>query len=478
MLNLEANVTRNMLHNNPVATTSKGSWVALAALGILALTVVGLPVFIAYFLSHTFTNNTSAHNQSDLEKVISHIGSSALKEAILTSANKHIGKDLPDRSGIAALRTINTNFEITPVASNGKKINGLLVHEKQLGDGAYSIVKKGHLITLTQGGWQAKEVAVHEGKSEGDYSTEWNNDKLQYDFGQISKLLGVYDKDILLHEEFFGNKTHPNVESMPIGYGWLDEDREYMVHDLRQGDLDSVPCESSEKLFDFIRGIVEGLNFYHENDILFRDLKSQNILIDFEGRPILSDPKEAKAGAVMEQAGSVPFHAPELFENNSQSKASDMYALGVVLLDMKNKYLINALASAKGEEKQCLIEEINQKISHSRKLHEERSRENDKSKQTSWHDLHTKRLMDSDAQNKLLDQIDIAGGFKNEDIYVVKFRLEYLDKIISKLLHEKPEERPNTIEVIQDFAQNLRIAKMHHFLNLLRQERPPASLMF
>ena len=86
--------------------------------------------------------------------------------------------------------------------------------------------------------------------------------------------------------------------------------------------------------------ILEALRFAHRRDVIHRDIKPQNIIVDSDGRVNVTDFGIARAGNVstMTEAGSIlgtaHYLSPEQAQGQPVEAASDLYALGVVMYEM------------------------------------------------------------------------------------------------------------------------------------------------
>jgi serine/threonine protein kinase len=77
----------------------------------------------------------------------------------------------------------------------------------------------------------------------------------------------------------------------------------------------------------------------HNNDIVYRDLKPENVVIDSEGHAMITDFGLSKEGiydhySTNSFCGSLAYLAPEMLKRSGHGKAVDYYHLGVLLYEM------------------------------------------------------------------------------------------------------------------------------------------------
>ncbi len=96
----------------------------------------------------------------------------------------------------------------------------------------------------------------------------------------------------------------------------------------------------SELIVSVARQIVEALRYVHRRDIIHRDIKPQNIIIDDEGRVKVTDfgIARARGGASLTEVGTsigtAHYISPEQAQGLPVEAASDLYSLGVVMYEM------------------------------------------------------------------------------------------------------------------------------------------------
>ncbi|CAI5723290.1 unnamed protein product [Peronospora farinosa] len=85
--------------------------------------------------------------------------------------------------------------------------------------------------------------------------------------------------------------------------------------------------------------VALAIRHLHQNDIIYRDLKLENVLVDSDGHVALTDFGMSKEnmpshGRTSTFVGTYQMMAPEVFDGKSYSRAVDWWALGVMVYEM------------------------------------------------------------------------------------------------------------------------------------------------
>jgi serine/threonine protein kinase len=85
--------------------------------------------------------------------------------------------------------------------------------------------------------------------------------------------------------------------------------------------------------------IVLAIEYLHNNDIIFRDLKPDNVVFDETGHALLTDFGLSKQNMGVNTVsnsfcGSVAYLAPEMLRRAGHTKSIDWYLLGVLIYEM------------------------------------------------------------------------------------------------------------------------------------------------
>ncbi|XP_050372394.1 protein kinase STUNTED [Argentina anserina] len=191
--------------------------------------------------------------------------------------------------------------------------------ENMVGKGGSSHVYRGHLL-------DGKELAV-----------------------KILKPSANILKEFVHEIEIITTLNHKNIISL---YGICFDSNLVLVYDfISRGSLEDNLHGSKKDGNSFVwkdrynvaLGIAEALNYLHngcEEPVIHRDVKSSNILLSDDFEPQLSDFGLASLASTLSHidctdvAGTFGYLAPEYFMHGKVSDKIDVYAFGVVLLEL------------------------------------------------------------------------------------------------------------------------------------------------
>ncbi|KAK9750812.1 hypothetical protein RND81_02G223600 [Saponaria officinalis] len=187
-------------------------------------------------------------------------------------------------------------------------------------------------------------------------------------------------KEWLTEVNYLGQLHHSNLVKL-IGY-CLDGENRLLVYELMpKGSLENhlfrrgpQPISWATRIKVAI-GAAKGLSFLHdaESQVIYRDFKAANILLDADFHPKLSDFGLAKAGPTGDRThvstqvmGTQGYAAPEYVATGRLSAKSDVYSYGVVLLELLTGR--RALDKSKVTDEQNLVDWAKPYLRDRRKL--------------------------------------------------------------------------------------------------------------
>ncbi|KAL3615747.1 putative serine/threonine-protein kinase pix13 [Castilleja foliolosa] len=148
---------------------------------------------------------------------------------------------------------------------------------------------------------------------------------------------------------FLGRLSHPNLVKL-LGYGWEDDSELLLIYEFMQkGSLEnhlfyrgsSVVLLPWNIRIQILIGAARGLAFLHSFDIIYRDFKASNILLDGSYHAKISDfglaklgPTASKTHVSTQVMGTHGYAAPEYVATGHLYVKSDVYGFGVVLVEM------------------------------------------------------------------------------------------------------------------------------------------------
>ncbi|KIK97449.1 hypothetical protein PAXRUDRAFT_24631 [Paxillus rubicundulus Ve08.2h10] len=156
-------------------------------------------------------------------------------------------------------------------------------------------------------------------------------------------MLSALEREIDLLKDL----SHPNI--VQYLYSSVDDDYlniflEYVPGGSVTALLRNYGAFEEPLVKNFVRQILEGLNYLHERDIIHRDIKGANILVDNKGGIKISDFGISKkvdgnllTGKRMNRPslqGSVFWMAPEVVQQKAHTRAADIWSVGCLVVEM------------------------------------------------------------------------------------------------------------------------------------------------
>jgi len=153
--------------------------------------------------------------------------------------------------------------------------------------------------------------------------------------------------------QVLANLNHPGIARM-LDAGVSEDGRPFLVMEFVEGVPIDRHCDesrlSSEERVVLFRKVCEAVNHAHQNLVVHRDLKPNNILVTSNGEPKLLDfgiakildPEKAAGVEVTQELMNfmTPAYAsPEQIRNRNITTSSDIYSLGVVLYQLLTGHL-------------------------------------------------------------------------------------------------------------------------------------------
>ncbi|KAK9060981.1 hypothetical protein SSX86_018161 [Deinandra increscens subsp. villosa] len=156
-------------------------------------------------------------------------------------------------------------------------------------------------------------------------------------------------QDLMHVVQLLGSVRHPNLVPL-CGFYSGSRGEKLMVHPFyRRGNLAQFIRDENdgshkwEIIYRISMGIVKGLDYLHtsaQKPIIHGNLKSKNIFLGRNHQPFVSDfgihllLNPAASQEMLEDANVEGYKAPELTKTKDSSTATDIYSLGVILLEL------------------------------------------------------------------------------------------------------------------------------------------------
>lgn len=135
---------------------------------------------------------------------------------------------------------------------------------------------------------------------------------------------------------------HPFIVNLK--YAFQNEAHLFMVIDFLSGGelfyhLNQHNHFTEQRAKFYCAEVVSAIGYLHENDILYRDLKPENLVLDLQGHVCLVDFGLCRMDLTGDSktntfCGSAEYMAPEVLRGMPYGKAIDWWALGILVYEM------------------------------------------------------------------------------------------------------------------------------------------------
>uniref|UniRef100_A0ACD5Y9N6 Uncharacterized protein n=1 Tax=Avena sativa TaxID=4498 RepID=A0ACD5Y9N6_AVESA len=226
------------------------------------------------------------------------------------------GREKPTNLPLALLKNITVNFS----------------KEREIGHGGFATVYKG---VLSNGNVAVKRIR----------NNHTIDERLFY--REVDSLMAINHQNIVQFVGFCASTDQTAIK--------IEGSREHIYAEIRErllcfeyisnGSLQKCITDELRGLdwstrYRLIKGICDGLHYLHmEKHIYHMDLKPANILLDTDMVPKITDfglsrLDEKSQTMSVDRCGSLGYCAPEYLQSGKMSFKSDMYSLGVIIIEL------------------------------------------------------------------------------------------------------------------------------------------------
>lgn len=203
--------------------------------------------------------------------------------------------------------------------------------ENKIGAGSFGVVYKGELSDGT-------EVAIKRGETKDDEKTEDPQEKQNAFMSELATVLRLNHKHLVGMVGYCQENDERLLVYEYMPNGSLHDHLHSKDHTKEDGLLLNTWKMRIKIALDAARGI-EYLHNYAVPPIIHRDIKSSNILLDENFRARVSDfglslMRQQEASMESAVGGTIGYIDPEYYVSKISTAKSDVYGLGIVLLEL------------------------------------------------------------------------------------------------------------------------------------------------
>lgn len=160
--------------------------------------------------------------------------------------------------------------------------------------------------------------------------------RLRNKLQQKDLILRSFPKAIVAYEELYSIKC----ENLPLIYDVINlEDGQIVLEEFIEGITISEVMESGKYHYfgvrKVLRSVCHALTVLHERNLVHRDVKPENVIIDKNGRVVLIDFNASRKISATSRdtvvMGTVGYASPEQLGVTQSDARTDIYAVGVLL---------------------------------------------------------------------------------------------------------------------------------------------------
>jgi len=199
-----------------------------------------------------------------------------------------------------------------------------------------------------------EDLERHKILGQGHFGQVWLVSESLPDKSRRAYALKILSKSNLVQEGLAGRVIDEKEIMMSLHHPFIiklftsyqDENLVYLLQELVQGgelfslmhpntDEETVKMPDESAKFYGV-AVADALAYMHRRKIVFRDLKSENVMIDRHGYPIIIDFGFAKyvPDKTFTLCGTPAFLSPEVVTNRGHGAATDHWSLGVLIYEM------------------------------------------------------------------------------------------------------------------------------------------------